>query len=108
MLRAGNFYGGDGCAFQRGKQHTSEGVPNRVTITGLKWLGDKLCVGICGCALVLCESLWHFKTTVTDWHMLVSDCRVPIYDLRRERRVGDPLTIENLHLKSAIDLPGSP
>src|SRR5438093_7546440 len=73
MLCACDFCCGDGRAFQGGKQNTPEGVPNGVTVTGFEWLGSKLCVGICGCALVLTESFRHFKTTVTDWHNLIGD-----------------------------------
>ena len=69
MLRAGDFYRGDGRAFQRGKQNTPERISDSVAITGFKGLGGKLGVGICGCALVLDEGFRHFKTTVTDWHL---------------------------------------
>ena len=69
MLRACDFRRGDGCAFQRGKQNTPEGIPNGVTVTGLKRLGGELGVGICSRGLVFREGLRHFKTTVTDWHL---------------------------------------
>ena len=69
MLRAGDFYRGDGRAFQRGKQDAPERISNGVAVAGFKRLGDKLGVGFCGCALVFDESLRHFKTTVTDWHI---------------------------------------
>src|SRR6266480_2928252 len=80
MLCACDFRGGDGRAFQRGKQNAPEGVPNGVTVTGFERLGSKFCVIICGCALVFTESLRHFKTTVTDWHNLIADCRQRIAD----------------------------
>ena len=73
VLRAGDFYRGNGRAFERGKQNAPEGVPNGVTIAGLKWLGGEFCISICGRALVFDESLRHFKTTVTDWHNLIAD-----------------------------------
>jgi hypothetical protein len=91
VLRASDFCRSDGRAFQRGKQNTAEGVPNGVTITGFEWLGGKFCVGICGCALVLTESFRHFKTTVTDWHILIFDFRLPISDLRQVRPGGERL-----------------
>ena len=71
MLRACDFGSGDGCAFQRGKQDPPEGIPNGVPVTSLKWLGGEFGVSIGGCALVFSESLRHFKTTVTDWHMFL-------------------------------------
>src|SRR4029434_5799005 len=85
VLRAGDFCRCDGCAFQRGKQHTAERVPDRVTITGFKWLGSKTGVRICGCALVFSESFRHFKTTVTNWHNQFSnvDFRSAIEALER-------------------------
>jgi hypothetical protein len=61
VLRAGDFYRGNGRAFERGKQDAPEGVPNGVTVAGLKRLGGELCIGICGRALVFSESLRHFK-----------------------------------------------
>ena len=80
MLRAGDFYRGDGRAFERGKQDAPEGIPNGVTVAGFKRLGDEFCIGICGRALVFSESLRHFKTTVTDWHLLIFECRFAICD----------------------------
>src|SRR5205814_889332 len=68
VLRAGDFYRGNGGAFERRKQHAPERISNGVPITGLKWLGGELGVSVCGCALIFAESLRHFKTTVTDWH----------------------------------------
>src|SRR5205085_10982034 len=68
VLRAGDFYRGNGGAFERRKQDASERISNGVPITGLKRLGGKLGVSVYGCALIFAESLRHFKTTVTDWH----------------------------------------
>src|SRR5262249_52929325 len=108
-LGAGDLYRGDCRAVKGGQQHASKGVPNGVTVAGLKRLGGELCISICGRALVFCESFRHFKTTVTDWHILVSDCRLPICDLKRERRaLAILLTIEIFNLKSAMASPGSP
>src|SRR5215471_12331662 len=96
MLRAGNFYRSNGGAFEGRKQDAPEGVSNGVTVASLKRLGGELCIGFSGCALVFCESLWHFKTTVTDRHILISDCRLLICDLKREERVGDSLNNRKL------------
>ena len=71
MLRAGDLYRGNGGAFERRQQHTAERISNGVAVTGLKRLGDELGVGICGCVLVFDESFRHFKTTVTNWHMIL-------------------------------------
>src|SRR5438477_117149 len=46
MLRARDFCRGDGRAFQRRKQNAPDGVPNGVTVTGLKRLGGEFCIGI--------------------------------------------------------------
>ena len=53
VLRAGDFYRGDGRAFEGGKQHAAEGVADGVAVAGFKRLGDEFGVGICGRALVL-------------------------------------------------------
>src|SRR5436309_6781262 len=84
VLRTLNFYCGDRCAFERRKQDTSEAVPNGVAVAGFERLGYELCIGICGCALIFRESLRHFKTTVTDWHILIF--RSAIAGLRFETR----------------------
>ena len=70
MLRPRDFCGRDGRAFQRGKQDASERISDSVAIAGFEWLGNELGVSICGCVLVFDESFRHFKTTVTDWHIL--------------------------------------
>src|SRR4029453_16339560 len=75
MLCAGNFYRSDGRAFQRGKQDAPERISDRVSIAGFKWLGGELGIGVCGCALVFDEGLWHFKKTVTYWHRLKDEGR---------------------------------
>ena len=80
VLRAGDFYRGYGSAFERGKQDAPERIPNGVTVAGFKRLGDELGIGICGRALVFSESFRHFKTTVTDWHLLIFECRFAICD----------------------------
>ena len=83
MLCPGNFYRGDRCTFERGKQDASEAVPNCMTVAGFERLGCELCISICGHALVFRESFWHFETTVTDWHNLTFDCRFSIFDWMR-------------------------
>src|SRR5262249_41042017 len=83
VLRSRDFHRGDGRAFKRGKQDAPERVSNGVTVAGLKRLGAELCISICGRTLVFCESLRHFETTVTDWHMLILDCRISIFDWMR-------------------------
>jgi hypothetical protein len=89
MLRACDFCRSNGSTFQRRKQNAPKGVPNGVTVAGLKRLGSEFCVGISSRALVLPESFRHFKTTVTDWHIVILDCRMPICDLRRESHLGE-------------------
>ena len=68
VLRAGDFYRGNGGAFERGKQNAPERISNGVTVTGLERLGGELGVSVCGCVLVFGENFRHFKTTVTNWH----------------------------------------
>jgi hypothetical protein len=41
-----------------------------VPLTGFKRLGSELGVSVSDCALVFGESFRHFKTTVTNWHIL--------------------------------------
>src|SRR5882724_12509582 len=96
MLRACDFGRGDRRAFQRGKQNTPERVSNGVPVTGFERFGSKSGIGICGCALVFGESFRHFKTTVTDWHLIFSnvDFRLAIED-----RDGGTIEIENLKSK---------
>src|SRR5437868_3366290 len=109
VLRTLNCYCGDRCAFERRKQDTSEAVPNGVAVAGFERLGYELCIGICGCALIFRESLRHFKTTVTDWHILISDRRLPVCDLKRERRLGDsPYNRKSTILNLAIPFAGFP
>ena len=89
MLHSGDFYRDNGGAFERGKQYASERISNGVTVSGLKGLGGKLGVSVSGCALFFRESFRHFKTTVTDWHIFILDCRLSIYDLKKQSpRVG--------------------
>src|ERR1051325_8190623 len=103
MLRAGDFCRSDGSTFQRRKQNAPEGVPNSVTVAGFKRLGSEFCVGISSRTLVLHESFRHFKTTVTDWHNVILDCRLPICDLRRESHLGESAYQSKIcNLKSAI------
>jgi hypothetical protein len=51
-----------------------------VAVTGLKWFRDKTRVSFRGAVLVFDEGLRHFKTTVMNWHLLIFDCRVAIFD----------------------------
>src|SRR5207249_7497691 len=69
VLCAGDFYRGNGSPFERRKQHAPERISNGVPVTGFKRLGGKFGVSVSGCALVFGESFWHFKTTVTNWHI---------------------------------------
>ena len=46
--RALDLDGGDGGAFQRGKEHAAKGVADGVAVTGFKGLGDELGVGFSG------------------------------------------------------------
>ncbi len=46
--RAVNLDGGDGGAFEGGKQHAAQGVANGVAVTGFKRFGDELGVGFGG------------------------------------------------------------
>ena len=105
MLRASDFCCSDGSAFLRGKQDAPEGIPHGVSITGLKWLGGEFGVSIGGCALVFGESFRHFKTTVTDWHLIFSnvDFRLTIED--RERADNRNSKILN---RNSFYWPGSP
>jgi hypothetical protein len=73
MLCAGNFYCSDGRAFQRGKQDAPERISDGVSVAGFKRLSGELGVSICGSALVFDEGLRHFKTTITYWHISISD-----------------------------------
>ena len=70
VLRAVDFDRSNGGAFKRGKQNAAKRVPNGVAVTGFKRLGDELGVGFCGRTLLFGESFRHFKTTVTNWHMI--------------------------------------
>ena len=72
VLGAGDFHRGDGGAFERREQHAAERIADRVAVAGFKGLGDEFGVGFCGRRLVFDEGLGHFKTTVTNWHMMVS------------------------------------
>src|SRR5947208_15925148 len=105
MLRPRDFCGRDGRAFQRGKQDASKGISDSVAIAGFEWLGNELGVSICGCVLVFDESFRHFKTTVTDWHLLFSnvDSRLMI---KNRLRPAQP-QFENLKSKFLLS-PGSP
>src|SRR5436190_18596585 len=51
-----------------------------MTVARFKGLGDEPRVGFCGTVLVFHESFRHFKTTVMNWHNLVSDCEFRIAD----------------------------
>ena len=75
VLRPGDLDRGDGSAFERGEQDAAQGIADGVAVAGFEGLGDELGVGFSGRALVFDERLRHFKTTVTNWHMLISDCR---------------------------------
>src|SRR6266516_2478417 len=70
-----------------------------MSVTGFERLGTKFGIGICGCALVFGESFRHFKTTVTDWHILIFDfrCRLPIW-----KRVTPGWRKAPINRKSAI------
>ena len=57
-------------------------VADRVAVAGFKGLGNELGVGFGGGALIFGESLRHFKTTVTNWHMRILDFRLSIFDCR--------------------------
>ncbi len=46
MLRAGNFYCGNGRAFQRGKQHPPKGIANGVAVARFKRVRDKLILAV--------------------------------------------------------------
>src|SRR5919198_5958209 len=105
MLRSCDFGSGDGRAFQRGKQDAPEGIPNGVSVTGLKRFGGEFGVSIGGCALVFSESFRHFKTTVTDWHLMFSnvDFRLAIEDLREANNPNSKILNRNSFFS-----PGSP
>ena len=55
--------GGDGGAFQGGKQHAAEGVADGMAVTGFKGLGDELGVGFGGGCVFFGQPLGHFETS---------------------------------------------
>jgi hypothetical protein len=62
VRRSGDFHGGDGSAFQRGKEHAAEGVADGVTITTFKRLRRELAIGVGGRRLVFREAIRHFES----------------------------------------------
>ena len=63
-----DFNRGYGSTFNRAKEDTTEGITDRMTITGLERFGDELSVGICGTFLDFCELIGELELSETFWH----------------------------------------
>lgn len=77
MFDSANFHRSDRGTFQRGEESAADGVSKGVTVAFVKRLGDELSVGFGGRGLVFNETVRHFESGETSWH--VGEYVVPGY-----------------------------
>ena len=77
VFNTANLHRSDGGTFQGGEEHAADGVSEGMAVTFVKRLGDELSVGLGGRGLVFDETVRHFESGETSWH--VGEYVVPGY-----------------------------